>query len=243
MQTKKMFYLMLILMPTVINMHPMMQHAFLQGQFAEIQWREMGRRPTSAEINSIQRGVRRGATQAQFNAVRAQLNNLLSKAVLTQNDINQINQKIQVLASYNPARWPRTADYQAVLQAKLGQIPAPAPGVVAPPLPQPQPRPQIISPSEQHGIIQRDFQRLQQQLGIVTPVTKIQAIRKLRPGPQGTQEQLNAVRAALNQLLSKERLTDRDIAEINQKINELDRLNPARWPKPEDYRAILRLRQ
>ncbi len=59
-----------------------------------------------------------GDNREQINNARDELNTLLSESVLTAGDIVTIEQKINALEALNPRRWPRAADYKAVLERK-----------------------------------------------------------------------------------------------------------------------------
>lgn len=95
-----------------------------------------------------------------------------------------------------------------------------------------------IPEEREHAIIRHQFRKLQRKAGIQKSPRPRQ--RKISSNlKQGSQPQFNAVRSALNALLAKDTLSEADKKEINQKINELAALNPARWPRPEDYRELL----
>jgi hypothetical protein len=90
-----------------------------------------------------------------------------------------------------------------------------------------------------HPALQRQFLEIQRKLGIKTPNWMVKSQRKLRRGPQGTQEAMDSLRSDLNNLLFQDELDNEDIALANQNIRELERLNPARWPRPADYKKVL----
>lgn len=80
----------------------------------------------------VRRGLRHGRGARQVNrehyekvrAVRSELNTLLSKDVLSNQDVQAIQQKINVLNALDqskPIRWPKAVDYQAVLDRKKGK--------------------------------------------------------------------------------------------------------------------------
>jgi len=93
-----------------------------------------------------------------------------------------------------------------------------------------------------HLLVQKQFVELRKKLGLQTSPDLVRSIRNI--GDQkASQTEFNKLRLALNQLLSKELLTDNNINEIEQKIAELKNLNPARWPRATDYEEILNLRR
>jgi hypothetical protein len=94
----------------------------------------------------------------------------------------------------------------------------------------------------EHFKIQQEFKALRENLGLPTHHNTIRSIRRIH-GSQATQAEFNSIRSALNELLSKEILTDMDINQIEQKIAELKAANPARWPRAQDYQEVLNLRK
>lgn len=97
-------------------------------------------------------------------------------------------------------------------------------------------------PMVTHEAVQQQFLQLQKKMGIETAPEIVNRIRPVT-GRQGTQQQFNAVRSELNDLLAKEILDDQTVQTIGRKIKELEALNPARWPQAADYSELLRLRQ
>ncbi len=89
-----------------------------------------------------------------------------------------------------------------------------------------------------HGNVQQKFQELQKKYGI-KPLTsqEFAAVQGGKQQPGVTQAQFNKLRSQINELLSSKTATEE---EINKKIDEFARLNPARRPSPEDYREVLK---
>ncbi len=87
-----------------------------------------------------------------------------------------------------------------------------------------------------HQDAQNHFIALERSVGIKTPKSKIDEIRRSGKGPRGTQMQMDAVRDELNELVGAEPL---DVKTIHQKIEQFEAMNPGRWPRAEDYRRLL----
>lgn len=94
----------------------------------------------------------------------------------------------------------------------------------------------------EHLTAQQEFAGLRKALGISTSAAIMASMRPVT-GQKANQAQFNSIRLALNKLLSKEILIDSDIQAIEQKIAELKRLKPSRWPRAEDYEEVLNLRK
>jgi DNA repair exonuclease SbcCD ATPase subunit len=90
-----------------------------------------------------------------------------------------------------------------------------------------------------HNALQDQFLALEKKYDIETTQSEREATHRVR-GPQGNQVQFNAVRAQLNTALSKPTVSDDEIEQIEQNIAKLKKLNPARWPRAEDYEAVLK---
>lgn len=99
----------------------------------------------------------------------------------------------------------------------------------------------------EHAKIRRTFRELQRKAGIQPPQYQRRrgaATWRGAKRPQRTQRsqadriQLNKTRSALNTLLEKEYLNEVEQQEFNQRVNELEKLKPHRWPRAEDYKAL-----
>lgn len=55
-------------------------------------------------------------------------------------------------------------------------------------------------------------------------------------------KEMNVLRTELNELFKKDSLSMQDIKTIDQKIDQLNALNPQRWPQAADYKALLNAR-
>lgn len=99
--------------------------------------------------------------------------------------------------------------------------------IYAPPAGKPVP----INPDQQA------FKQLRAKHGLETSDAVLKQILRVRV--QGTPAQLHGVRASLNKLLSQDKLTAADLIDINAQIDALEKLSPAHWPLPDDYRALL----
>lgn len=95
-----------------------------------------------------------------------------------------------------------------------------------------------LNPLQIQGVIFKQFLHLQKQAGISLHVATMKP--RVVVGQTATQIDFNKVRSELNNLLKEEALSDDDIKKIEEKINHLDALKPARWPRAEDYRALLK---
>lgn len=102
---------------------------------------------------------------------------------------------------------------------------------------------QIPAAQQKHRQLKQQFLQLRRNLGLTDPSPAKTKIKKVRQSGQYTQADFNRIREELNNLLSKQLLTDADIKRLDQKINELQGMNPARYPRAEDYRELYRLRQ
>ena len=96
----------------------------------------------------------------------------------------------------------------------------------------------------EHAKARHQFKELQRQAGIQP---KHHGRRKgaapwrgaKRPQrSQADRTQLKKIRSTLNTLLEKENLSETEQQEFNQKVNELEKLKPHRWPRAEDYKAL-----
>lgn len=90
---------------------------------------------------------------------------------------------------------------------------------------------------QQHILIRSKFAQIQNSVGLSSSPAEMKP--RQVTGMQGTQGEFNYVRVGLNGLLDKPTLSGTDIQTINAKINELKGLNPGRWPRPDDYIAVL----
>jgi len=206
------------------------EHKTIQQEFLRLQ-RQAGIK-TMPEVINMQRRMRAGnplATQAQFNQLRTELNQLFNQPTL---NFGQIQQKINKLRSLNPGRWPFPRDYEVLLRARTVTT-APVASVTPAVMP---------TAAEQSEKIQQDFKALKEQLGLSTSADQM---TKVYPSPAlpGSQQQLNLVRMELNRMLSKPALDDYDMVKIKQRIDELASLNPPRFPRAQDYQEVFELRQ
>lgn len=102
---------------------------------------------------------------------------------------------------------------------------------------------QIPAAQQKHRQLKQQFLQLRRNLGLTDPSPLKTKMKKVRQSGQYTQADFNRIREELNNLLSKQLLTDADIKRLDQKINELQRMNPARYPRAEDYRELYNLRR
>lgn len=72
-----------------------------------------------AKLRKIRKIKGQKAPQPRFDAVRSELNELLSKKKLTGADVKIINEKIEELKGLNPEFWPGPKDYKALLKIKM----------------------------------------------------------------------------------------------------------------------------
>lgn len=86
-----------------------------------------------------------------------------------------------------------------------------------------------------HYAIQNEFLRIEKSVGINTPRNTVNHTKRVS-GKQGKQHQFDKARGELNKLLQA---TPLDVKKIQVQINELQSLNPARWPRPDDYIRVL----
>lgn len=91
---------------------------------------------------------------------------------------------------------------------------------------------------EVYEISKQQFIKLQQPLGILTPVQDMQPLT-VRGQQPGGQWHFNKLRLVLNEALSQPFLTAKDIEFIESKITRLTQLKPGRWPRAEQYKALL----
>lgn len=196
-------------------------HAEILQQFVNLQ-HSVGISSSQADMARVDKVVGKHGDQGHFNTVRYKLNTLLSQDSI---DVDKVQQKIKQLAQLNPARWPRPSDYSDLLKAKLaaqkgGKAQAKN---EAPPLPTMEE-------------LQQQFAQLERNVGLKTSAAKMKEVHKVH-GRQGTSDQFATVRVQLNYLISQIPLRENDVL---AKIKELAGLNPARWPRAEDYSALLK---
>ena len=86
--------------------------------------------------------------------------------------------------------------------------------------------------------VKEEFKQLRKKFGLETTADEMQRMTPVR-GRQGTPAQMYAARSQLNKLFSQGQFTDADIAQITTLIDQFQKLNPARWPQPSDYKALL----
>lgn len=88
------------------------------------------------------------------------------------------------------------------------------------------------NPDEASSQIARDFEALQEQYGVSTPAREKWTRHK--SGHRVAESDINAVRERLNQLL----MTGGSPEKFSAKVDKLERMKPAQWPRAEDYRKL-----
>jgi hypothetical protein len=96
--------------------------------------------------------------------------------------------------------------------------------------------------------MKQQYQELRQKVGLAPlSVQELLAVRAVGTQPRGIsrgglQAYYDTFRSRLNTLLAKETLTNADIKEIKNIINEFRSKNPAQRPGPADYEEVLKKR-